>query len=80
MKRLHLIALMFTLFSIMVYIPGCARLQYETKDGTKVTYTRLLTTSDSIKGNVGEARIAVARQEIDTSALQALITLLGGVK
>lgn len=64
----------------LLMIQGCARLNYETKDGTKVTYTRLLTTSDSIKGDVGDAKVQVSKQQIDTTTLQAIIQLLGAVR
>ena len=61
-------------------LAGCASLSYETKDGTKVTYTRFWTTADSIEGNVGEAKIKVNNTKIDPVTLQSLLNLMGAVR
>jgi hypothetical protein len=58
-------------------LAGCASLKYETADGTKVTYSRLFTTADSIEGTVGTAKIKVGGQKIDASTLNALLGILG---
>lgn len=41
----------------VLMLSGCACLTYEDKDGTKVTYTRFMTGSDTIKGRAGTATI-----------------------
>lgn len=64
----------------IVMLSGCASLKYETADGTKVTYYRLFTTSDSIEAQVGNAKMKAGGQKIDLSTLQALLNLLAGVK
>jgi uncharacterized protein YceK len=64
----------------VVILAGCASLNYETKDGTKVSYFRLFTTADKIKGNVGTATIEVNNQKIDLEALQSVLSLMGVVK
>lgn len=69
-----------TVVGLLFLQAGCAALKYETADGTKVTYTRFLTTSDSISGDVGDAKVQVSKQQIDTTTLQAIIQLLGAVK
>ncbi len=61
-------------------LAGCASLNYETKDGTKVSYTRFWTTADSIEGNVGDAKIKVNNTKIDAATLQSLLSLMGVVK
>jgi len=61
-------------------LAGCASLSYETKDGTKVSYTRLFTTADKIEGNVGAANIKVNNQKIDLEALQSVLSLMGAAK
>jgi hypothetical protein len=61
-------------------LAGCASLNYETKDGTKVSYFRLFTTADKIEGTVGAASIKVNNQKIDLEALQSVLNLMGVVK
>lgn len=76
MTGIILVCLMVALF---LSVFGCASLKYETADGTKVAYTRVFTTADTIKGNVGDAKVAVSGQKIDTETLQAILALLGVV-
>ncbi len=73
MKRLLFILLAFTL-------SGCASLTYQSPDGTKVTYTRLFTASDTIKGTLGTATIESQGQKIDATTLNAILNILGAVK
>jgi uncharacterized protein YceK len=65
---------------VCVALCGCASLSYETKDGTKVSYTRFWTTADSIEGNVANANIKVNNTKIDAATLQSLLNLLGAAK
>ena len=66
---------------VLFLICGCARLTYQAPDGTKVTYSRLFTSSDIIKGKVGDASIEARGQHvIDPAALQAILSILGNVK
>jgi uncharacterized protein YceK len=65
---------------VCVALCGCASLSYETKDGTKVSYFRLFTTADKVKGNVGTATIEVNNQKIDLEALQSVLNLMGIMK
>jgi hypothetical protein len=74
------IIVLITLFCIVLMLGGCASLNYETKDGTKVSYFRLFTTADKIEGTVGEANIKVNNQKIDLDALQSVLSLMGVVK
>jgi uncharacterized protein YceK len=62
----------------ILLLTGCASLSYETKDGTKVTYTRLFATNDILKAEVGNAKVEINGQKIDTATLQAIINLIGG--
>jgi hypothetical protein len=64
----------------LLMMQGCASLSYETQDGTKVTYTRLLTSADSVKGAVPGASVEFANQRTDAETLRALLNLLAGVK
>lgn len=73
-----IIVLIIIVCIVMMY--GCASLNYETKDGTKVSYFRLFTTADKIEGTVGEANIKVNNQKIDLDALQSVLSLMGVVK
>lgn len=62
-------------------LTGCASLTYQAPDGTKVTYTRLLTGSDTIKGQAGSAKIeAQGQKAVDPEVLQAVIKIMGAVK
>lgn len=58
-------------------VTACSSLRYETADGTKVTYTRVLTTADHIKGQVGQAKIEANGQKIDNETLNTILRLLG---
>lgn len=62
-------------------LTGCASLTYRSPDGTKVTYTRVLTGSDTIKGKLPGASIESQGQKaIDPATLEAIINVLGAVK
>jgi len=74
MKKIVLIVALALLLS------GCASLTFESKDGTKVRYTRFLTTATKIEASVGEAELKMGAQKIDTTTLNALLNLLGGMK
>lgn len=56
---------------------ACSVLRYETQEGTKVTYTRLFTTADKIKAEVGAAKVEVNKQKIDTKTIEAVLKALG---
>jgi uncharacterized protein YceK len=70
----------FLLLAIIFILSGCASLTFESKDGTKVTYTRFLTTATKIEAKVADAELNMNNQKIDTATLQALLSLLGGLK
>lgn len=62
-------------------LAGCASLSYTAPDGTKVTYTRFMTGSDTIKGTIRDAKIESQGQKaIDPATLQAVFDILGKVK
>ena len=61
--------------ALLLVLAGCSTMSYETKDGTKVTYTRLFTGAD-IKATVGTDTIDSRAPGIDPAALQAI---LGGL-
>jgi hypothetical protein len=60
---------------------GCASLNYQAPDGTKVTYSRLFTQSDTIIGKIGEASIeSKGQQVIDPASLKAILSVLGTLR
>ena len=62
----------------LVMLAGCASLTYEAADGSRVTYTRFMTGSDSIKGKLPGASIESQGQKaIDPETLQAILQVLG---
>lgn len=66
---------------LALILSGCACLTYQTPDGTKVTYTRLFTGSDAIKGTVGSATIeSQGQKNLDPAALQLLLDVFKSVK
>lgn len=67
----------YLLIALMIFMAGCASLTYESPDGTKVTYTRFMTGSDTIKGSVPGASIESQGQKaIDPETLQNILQLL----
>ena len=65
----------------LVMLTGCASLTYEAADGSKVTYTRFMTGSDSIKGKLPGASIESKGQKaIDPETLQSVLQVLGAAK
>ena len=70
---------MKTILAILsvLLITGCATLTYESSDGTKVTYTRFCTGSDSIKGIAGNASIeAQGQKQLDPAVIELLLKAL----
>lgn len=68
----------FILFWMVFFLVGCAHLTYQSPDGVRITYSRLFTSSDIIKGKVGDASIEAKGQHvIDPAALQAILNILG---
>jgi len=65
------------LLFVAVLLAGCAHMTYETPDGTKVGYTRIWTSADSIEGNVGTAKVKVGGQKNNTEFLNAITALVG---
>jgi hypothetical protein len=72
------------LIVLVLLISGCASMTYnQAPDGNiKVTYWRLFTGSDSIKGQLNkETKISVTGQKsIDPATLETIINILGAVK
>jgi uncharacterized protein YceK len=69
------------LIALSLLLSGCASLTYQAPDGTKVTYTRVMTGSDTIKGTIKGASIESQGQKaIDPATLEAIINVLGAVK
>jgi hypothetical protein len=61
----------------LVMLTGCASLTYEAADGSRVTYTRFMTGSDSIKGKLPGASIESKGQKaIDPETLNNVLQLL----
>jgi hypothetical protein len=58
---------------VTFYMMACASVSYEAADGTKVSYTRFLTSADSIKANVGTSSVEANGQKIDLATLQYLL-------
>jgi len=66
---------------VLVILSGCASLTYEAADGSRVTYTRFMTGSDSIKGKLPGASIESKGQKaIDPETLQSVLQVLGAAK
>jgi len=64
------LVIMFCIF--LLY--GCAHVTYVSPDGTRVTYTRVLTSSDEIKGSVPGAAVSVTGQKgVDAELLKAIV-------
>ena len=65
-------------------IVNCSSLNCEITDGTqttKVSYLRLFTTSDDIKGELpGGYKLESVNQKIDTKTIEAIIRLAGIVQ
>lgn len=61
---------------VALVLTGCATMQYKAPDGTEINYTRIATTSDSIKAEVGDAKVESNGQKIDTKTLTAIIEFL----
>jgi len=75
----------FILLAVCIFmLYGCASMTYVQKpDGTtEVTYYRLFTGSDNIKGklNNGASIEAQGQKTIDPATLQAIFDILGRVK
>ena len=65
------------ILSICILLVGCATLRYEAPDGTKVVYTRFLTGSDSIRGNLGAGTIeSQGQRAIDPAFLELVLRAL----
>lgn len=72
-----------TVLILIILLSGCANLTYQVTDGaktTKVTYNRLFTTADNIKGQVGDnVKVEASGQKIDATTLNALLQILSAV-
>ena len=55
---------------------GCASVSYKTADGTEVSYSRFLTSADSIEAKVGTAYVKANKVGIDAETLQYLLRLI----
>lgn len=60
--------------ALVAALSGCAMVSYTTPDGTKVTYSRFMTSSDSIEAKVGDADVKANGQKIDIEAVAALLS------
>ena len=71
--------LLVVLFVLL--LSGCACLNYQAPDGTRVEYCRFCTGSDTIKGELGTAKIETSGQKaLDPAILEILVKALGAVK
>jgi ABC-type glycerol-3-phosphate transport system substrate-binding protein len=61
-------------------LSSCASVSYTKPDGTKLTYTRVFTTADSMDVQVGDSTAKINGQKINLEAFQALMGLAGIVK
>lgn len=64
---------------VVLVLGGCASVSYETKDGTKVSYTRFLTSMDSIEASANKDGASVKANNV-RAELEALLKILGGTK
>lgn len=72
-----MLKLAITLTICMVLLTGCATLTYQAPDGTKVTYTRIMTGSDSIKGKLPGGEIeSQGQKSIDPAFLELVLKAL----
>lgn len=74
MKKIGILAI------FILALSGCAHTQYKAPDGTEVSYTRLFTTSDSIKAEVGAAKIESNGQKVDAEIVKALTNLVNAAR
>lgn len=79
MKKLPITTYLLILLSVM-FLASCSTLKYEASDGTKVSYNRFLTSTDSIKGEVKGASVEVGKTSPEMSLIEALITVLNNKK
>jgi hypothetical protein len=61
---------------MVMSLSSCASVSYETADGTKVSYFRLFTSADSIKAQVGAAKVEANGQKLDAETLNAILGLM----
>lgn len=67
--------------TICMALSGCACLNYQSPDGTQVSYCRFCTGSDAIKGETGTAKIEAAGQkQLDPAVIQLLLEAAKAVK
>jgi hypothetical protein len=59
----------------LVILSGCASVSYESPDGTKVNYTRFLTSADNIKAKVGDSSVEANGVKLDWATIQYLMGL-----
>jgi len=71
----------FILLLAVLFLTGCATMSYTDPKGVTVTYTRILTGSDSIVSSVPGAKISVRGQQgFDPQFLAALLQALQAVQ
>jgi hypothetical protein len=68
-----IIPLLVMLVILAGCIPGCVNVKFTAKDGTQVSYTRLLTNVDRIEGEVGDNKIKVGGSQVNVEALTDLL-------
>jgi phage baseplate assembly protein gpV len=63
----------FIALSIAAMLAGCVRVQFVSKDGTQVTYTRFLMNADKVEGNVGDNKVSVGSSTVSVEALTQML-------
>jgi len=65
---------------ILLSVVSCTRLEYVTKEGTSVTYTRVFATSTDVEAEMGDAKVSMKNQKIDTTVIGNILDLATKVK
>ncbi len=60
----------------VLMLAGCVNVEFISKDGTTVKYSRFLTNVDKLDGSVGENKISVGGSTVNVEALTQLLNAL----
>lgn len=64
------------MIGFVIGMVGCASVTYKTSDGTEVSYTRFLSSADSIEAKLGTTYVKANKVGIDAETLQYVLGIL----
>jgi hypothetical protein len=64
---------------IGLFLVGCTSVEYLKPDGTKITYSRFITSVGSIEAKQGDASIKVVDSKPDAATIASVLSWLGTV-